>query len=57
MPDLVDRDPALLEVFKSAHHWLSRVLILVLAIHVAAVIRHDVLRSDGILRRMWPFAR
>jgi cytochrome b561 len=57
VPDLVDRDPALLEAFKSAHHWLSRALILLLLVHVAAVIRHDVLRRDGIIRRMWPFAR
>jgi len=52
LPNLVDRDPALLEIFRSAHHWLSRALILLLAIHIGAVIRHDVLRRDGILRRM-----
>jgi cytochrome b561 len=30
-------------------------LIAVLILHVAAVIHHDVLRRDGVFRRMWPF--
>ena len=37
------------------HHVLSRLLIAVLALHVAAVVHHDLLRRDGIFRRMWPF--
>jgi cytochrome b561 len=56
VPDLVDRDPVLFELFRSAHHWLSRALIVLLAIHIGAVVRHDVLRRDGVFRRMWPFA-
>lgn len=54
LPDIVGRDPALLEIFRGIHHWLSRLLLLTIALHVAAVIRHDVLRRDGILRRMLP---
>jgi cytochrome b561 len=27
----------------------------VLALHVGAVVHHDVLRRDGVFRRMWPF--
>lgn len=55
VPDLVDRDPQLFAVFRDIHHWLSRGLMLVLAIHVAAVLRHEILGHGGILRRMWPF--
>lgn len=54
LPDLVGRDRELLAWFRGAHHWLSRLLIVLIMLHVAAVIRHDVLRRDGILRRMLP---
>lgn len=57
LPDLVAKDEALFKALQTAHHVLSRVLIVVLLIHVAAVIKHDVLRRDGVLRRMLPFAR
>lgn len=57
LPDLVAKDDALFRTLQSTHHILSRVLIAVVLIHVAAVIRHDVLRRDGILRRMLPFAK
>ena len=57
MPDLVPRDPKLFEVLRTTHYVLSRLLIVVLALHVAAVIRHDLFRRDGVLRRMWPSLR
>ena len=57
VPDLVPRDPQLFEALRFAHRVLSRVLIAVIVLHVAAVFGHDVLRRDGIFRRMWPFGR
>lgn len=57
LPDLVAKDDGLFKSLQTAHHVLSRVLMAVLAIHVAAVVRHDVLRRDGVLRRMVPFVR
>lgn len=54
LPDPVGRDPALLELCRSLHHWLSRLLMLTVALHIAAVVRHDLLRRDGVLRRMLP---
>jgi cytochrome b561 len=57
MPDLVPRDPRLFVVLRTLHHWLAFTLIGVLALHVGAVVRHDVLRRDGVFRRMSPFAR
>jgi cytochrome b561 len=41
-------------LLKTAHHWLAWTLMGVLVLHIAAVVRHDVLRQDGIFRRMWP---
>ncbi|MBV8394336.1 MAG: cytochrome b [Alphaproteobacteria bacterium] len=57
MPDLVPRDPALFETLRTAHHWLAWLLMAVLALHIAAVVRHDVVRRDGIFRRMRPYGR
>jgi cytochrome b561 len=57
LPDLVPRDPNLFDVLRTTHHWLAWTLMGMLALHLAAVGRHDVLRRDGILRRMWPMSR
>jgi cytochrome b561 len=57
LPDLVPRNLGLFERLRTTHHWLAWTLMAVLAVHVAAVFRHDVLRHDGILRRMWPASR
>ena len=54
LPDLVPRNLDLFDRLRTAHHWLAWTLIGVLALHLAAVVRHDVLRRDGIFRRMWP---
>ena len=54
LPDLVPRDPDLFETLRTLHNVLSRCLIVVVALHVAAVMHHDLLRRDGIFRRMWP---
>jgi cytochrome b561 len=57
LPDLVPRDQQLFGVLKTAHHLLARALIAIVVVHVAAVVHHDLLRRDGVFRRMWPFAR
>ena len=54
MPDLVSRDPNLFETLRTLHHRLAWVLIGALVLHLGAVVRHDVLRRDGIFRRMAP---
>jgi cytochrome b561 len=55
LPDLVPRNQFLFGILKGTHHMLARILIVVLALHVAAVLHHDVVRRDGVFRRMWPF--
>jgi cytochrome b561 len=57
LPDLVGRDMQLFERLRTTHHWLAWTLIALLALHVLAVVHHDVMRRDGILRRMLPFGR
>lgn len=57
LPDLVPRDPLAFTMLRTLHHWLAWTLIAVLALHVAAVVHHDLLRRDGIFRRMSPFTR
>jgi cytochrome b561 len=44
-------------MLRTLHHWLAWALIAVLVLHVAAVVHHDLLRRDGIFRRMSPFRR
>ncbi|MFI5030691.1 MAG: cytochrome b/b6 domain-containing protein [Reyranellales bacterium] len=55
MPDLVPRDMNLFETLRTLHHWLAWTLMGVLVVHFGAVVRHDLLRRDGIFRRMSPF--
>ena len=55
MPDLVLRDPLTFEMLRTLHHQLAWTLIAVVSVHVLAVVHHDILRRDGIFRRMRPF--
>jgi cytochrome b561 len=52
--DLVPRDPDLFTALRTLHSTLSRLLMVAVALHVGAVIHHDILRRDGVFRRMWP---
>jgi cytochrome b561 len=54
LPDLVPRDPGSFEVLRTVHHKLAWLLIALLALHLGAVVHHDLLRRDGVFRRMWP---
>lgn len=53
LPDLVPRGLALFEALRRLHHVLAWCLIALIALHVLAVLHHDVIRRDGIFRRMW----
>jgi cytochrome b561 len=53
LPDLVPRDLSLFEALRRLHHLLAWSLIALLGLHVLAVLHHDVIRRDGIFRRMW----
>ncbi len=56
LPDFVARDKALGEdVLKPAHAVASYLLAAVVAVHVAAALKHHYLDRDGLLVRMWPW--
>lgn len=57
LPDFVPRDTALFEVLRTLHRWLSWLLVTAVLLHWAAVVRHDIVRRDGIFRRMSPFSK
>ena len=53
LPDLVPRDQQLFATLRVAHALLAYALVGVITIHVLAVVRYDLMRRDGIFRRMW----
>ena len=57
LPDFVPRDPLAFTMLRALHHWLAWTLIAVIAVHVAAVLHHDLFHRDGIFRRMALFRR
>jgi len=56
LPNLVGRDPALGERLLQLHLGLNLLLLLLLAGHVAAALKHHVLDRDDVLVRMLPVA-
>ncbi len=53
LPNLLPRDQHLFALLRTAHETLAYALIAVIVLHILAVVRHDILRRDGIFRRMW----
>lgn len=54
LPDLVAPDHALGETLKHVHAWLNDGLMAMLALHLAAVLQHQFILKDHLLRRMLP---
>jgi cytochrome b561 len=54
LPDFVPKDKALAESFKELHEILAWVLFSLVAVHVAAAMKHTIVDRDGLLRRMVP---
>jgi cytochrome b561 len=52
LPDWVPVDPDLADRLKPVHHWLAYTLAAVVAVHVAAALKHQFIDRDGLLRRM-----
>ncbi|KVC90012.1 cytochrome B [Burkholderia ubonensis] len=57
LPRLIDPDPALKETFKTLHVSLNYILLALVALHVLAVAKHQLLDRDGLLSRMLPSAK
>ena len=54
LPDVVPKDKALASVLKNVHVTLNATMVLVIAIHVAAALKHHFIDRDSVLARMWP---
>ena len=57
IPDLLAKNKALAEQLKELHEALNWVMLLVIALHVAAALKHYVIDHDDVLQRMLPFLK
>jgi cytochrome b561 len=55
VPDLISKHPHWVAPLKLAHRALVVLLVLLLVPHVAAALRHALLRKDGVMHRMLPW--
>jgi cytochrome b561 len=54
VPALIARNTADFRFWQSVHEWLAWALMALIALHVAAAIKHHFIDRDGLLRRMLP---
>lgn len=54
LPALVGPDEGLKKLLEGAHHWVGRVILALVLLHVAAALRHHFFVKDDVLRRMLP---
>ena len=54
LPDWVSPNPELAEAIKPWHMLTAYTLAALIALHIAAALKHQLLDRDGLLRRMWP---
>lgn len=52
LPDLLPRDKAAAQVLRDAHQWINYSMAAVIAVHVAAALKHHFHDRDDVLRRM-----
>ena len=57
LPALIGADEALGETLVVVHRWNSRLLLVLILVHVAAALRHHFVLKDDVLRRMLPAPR
>lgn len=57
IPDLVGKDKALFEQFRAAHFALNMLMLAVVALHVAAALKHHFADRDDVLVRMLPLVK
>lgn len=54
LPTVLDKNEALKEIFETAHEAMGWLLAVVIAVHVAAALRHHFMLKDDVLTRMLP---
>lgn len=57
LPDLVSKDKTLGKLLETTHGLLAYTLLFLLALHLAAVIKHHFIDHDGTLSRMLPLLK
>ena len=57
IPDPVEKNRELAEAFKAIHRWINYALAAVVAVHIAATLKHHLLDRDDVLTRMLPFVK
>lgn len=57
LPDLVPPSQTLYEIMHETHEILATVLVVAVALHVLAALKHHFILRDDVLRRMLPFTR
>ena len=57
IPDLLARNRELADVLKTTHHWINYTMAAVVALHVAAALKHRLVDRDEVLARMLPAGR
>jgi cytochrome b561 len=57
IPPLISEMPRLAAVMLVVHQTVVVVLVALVAVHVSAVLRHELIEGNPVLRRMWPPAR
>jgi len=57
LPDMIPPDEATFRLLIGVHHWLAYTLLLLLAVHAGAALRHHFVSGDETLARMLPGAR
>lgn len=54
LPSPISPDPELAKIFKALHGPLAMALMICIALHVAAAIKHHFINRNGLIRRMLP---
>jgi len=57
IPDLIDKNTELAPLLKELHHVLVGLLVLLLAGHIGAALRHALVLRDNVVKRMLPWWR
>lgn len=57
LPPLIEPNPALKEPLKLTHVYLNYTLLVLVALHVAAALKHQFIDRDRLLSRMLPFVK
>ena len=57
IPDLLAKNKDLADQLKQLHEALNWLMVLVVALHVAAALKHHIMDRDDVLKRMLPFLK